>query len=400
MVMSNLSDDLWIEIFLRLPFKSLLGSKSVSKSWFSLISSHRFAKSHLALTAKDDDDILIVRHKSGFEDVEEEDGSFSLFHLASNRILKNLKFPYSQGEYPFKLITSELVGSDCGIVCVSVDLWKWTAALQKFDIYLWNPATKHSKLLPPCTITPTNDSGTLGFGFDHVDMDFKVVRVVLPTDCALVCSNLSAEVYSSNTNNWRNIQSESIDSPCEGKYHVLHGFLFAIGLNNTMMAFNLNKEVFICDINLPVNSLDDLNIQTSVTDFKDTVAVMFSILNQGKINLWTLDNETCVCSGGVKASWTKVLSVDLGVPLDSVEGLFNNVHFLQSKSDGHEFNSDSDRFLYNWSEKVTTNVPDHLFLESDQFFKYTKSLFSLVGFKRIKWAASSSRLQDPSTWDE
>ncbi|KAL1806543.1 hypothetical protein ACET3Z_029611 [Daucus carota] len=33
MVMSNITDDLWTEIFLRLPFESLLRFKSVSKTW-------------------------------------------------------------------------------------------------------------------------------------------------------------------------------------------------------------------------------------------------------------------------------------------------------------------------------------------------------------------------------
>ncbi|KAK1380044.1 hypothetical protein POM88_026788 [Heracleum sosnowskyi] len=367
-VMSNFTDDLWIEIFLRLPFESLLGFKSVSKSWFSIISSHRFAQSHLETAPKDDDSIT-VHHELIYCDCEEEDGNFALLDLGSGFISKNLKFPYSQD---------------------------WPVTKKAFDIYLWNPATQHSKLIPPYTLPDLRwTCGSLGFGFDHIDLDFKVVRVVSPSHSAQVYSTLSAEVYSSNNNNWRKIESKPIDFPCESNFHVLHGFLFAIGHNNSMLAFNLNKEVFICNINLPLSTLDDakpFDIQTCVTDFENTIAFIISILNKGKINLWTLDNEASVCTNGVKASWTKVLSVDVGVPLGFVHGLFNNVQFLLSASD----ESDVNQFLYNWNNKVTIEVPTGLFLERGQFFKYTKSLFSLLGFKRIKCDASSRRLEDSS----
>ncbi|KAK1398638.1 F-box domain-containing protein [Heracleum sosnowskyi] len=374
-LMSSFTDDLWIEILLRLPVKPLLRFKSVSKSWFSIISSHRFAKSHLMAAAKDDQ-VLIVHQ-------EADDGSFALFHLGSERIFKNLKFPYSQGEYPSDDISSTLIGSDCGIVCVSVDLSYWPVAKKEFDIYLWNPATKHSKLIPSYT-KPDDDrtSGALGFGFDHIDFDFKLVKVL--------SHNLSAKVYSSIRNDWQNIQPKPSDVPQGNSFDVcFHGFLFAIGRNSgMMMAFNLNKELFICDINLPGCSFDDApgSIETRVSDFKDTITVIFFVVDDGEIQLWTLDDEACLHGGGVEALWTNVLSIDVGVPLLFVEGLFNNFQIFV-------VNRDKDRFMYDLNKKVTG---PYFEFETGEIFKYTKSLFSLQGFKRIKWAASSLRLQDSS----
>ncbi|XP_074347616.1 putative F-box protein At1g50870 [Apium graveolens] len=380
-VMNNFADDLWIEIFLRLPFKSLLQSKSVSKSWLSIISSHRFAKSYLEKPAVHDDEITIA-HNAFSNDYEEEDGSFSLFHLDSASILKNIKFPYSQGEYPCHPLTSELIGSDCGIVCVSVRLLGWHVAKKNFDIYLWNPATRHSKLLPSYTIPDKYwTAGNLGFGFDHIDLDFKLVRVV--------STSTYAEVYSSNMNGWR-----KIDKPIAYPYsnfHAFHGFLFSIEHTfNSMMAFNLNKETFICGIKLPDGHFDDDNSLIDITDFKDNVAVINSIVNQGKIHLWTLDDEACVCSG-VEASWTKVISVNVGVVSEHFSFLYSNSHFLL-------FDKDGERFLFNWNTEVTTEVTTQPYV--DEFFKYTKSLFWLEGFRRIRWAASSPRLQDSSDSDE
>ncbi|KAK1380042.1 F-box domain-containing protein [Heracleum sosnowskyi] len=325
-LMSNFTDDLWIELMI----------------------------------AAKDDQVLIV-HGESHELEEVDDGSFSLFHLGSARIC-----------------------SDCGIVCVSVDLSDWPVTKKDFDMYLWNPATRHSKLIPPYTKPDDGStSGAFGFGFDHIDLDFKLVKVL--------SRSLSAQVYSSNRNVWRNIQPKPIDFPQGNIFDVcFHGFLFAIGKNSGMMAFDLNKELFICDINLPGDAQSSL--KTRVCDFKDTVAVMFSNMVNGKIQLWTLDDEACLCGGGVKALWTNVLSIDLGVPLNFVEGLFNNFQLLLVNRDG-------DRFMYDLTKKVTTNVTGPYF-ETGEIFKYTESLFLLEGFKRIKWAASSMRLQDSSDSDE
>lgn len=371
--------DLWFEILLRLPVESLLRVKLVSKTWFSIISSHHFAKSHLE-TAPKDDDIVIVHHDDG----DVDDGTFSLFHLDSVRILENLKVPYSHGEYRFDEITSALIGSDCGIVCVCIHSLNWRTDIKKFyDIYLWNLATRHSKPLPPCINIPDNEKirDTLGFGFDQIDLDFKVVRVVSRSVSGAVST--FAEVYSSNRNGWRKIESKPVNT-----YHYrnsfdvcFHGFLFVIGRNNCMSAFNLNKEFLIWDINLPAGTFDDAtrSIETHVTVLKDTIAVTISDMDEGRIQLWTLDDEACLCDGGVSALWTKVLTVDEGVALYHVEHLFNNAQFSLIDEDGYHY-------LYDFNKEVTKKIPDSLYLAPYEIFKYTKSLFSLEGFEQIKWA--------------
>lgn len=127
----------------------------------------------------------------------------------------------------------------------------------------------------------------------------------------------------------------------------------------------------------------------------DTIAVTISNMDKGIIHLWTLDDEACLCGGsggGVGASWTKVIAVDVGVPLHFVGGLFNNVHLL--------LDIDGDVILYDLNKKVVSNVTVPGLLGTHEFFKYMKSLFSLKGFKRIKWADALSRLQNSWYWDE
>ncbi|KAK1398268.1 F-box domain-containing protein [Heracleum sosnowskyi] len=326
MLMSCVTDDLWTEILLRLPLESLLLFKSVSKSWFAIISSNRFAKSHLdrAIASGEDDEILIV-HLDLYEDEDEEehDGSFSLFDLGQGYMLENLKFPFSQGEYRNQPISCLLLGCVCGIVCVYVDLSDLPAANKEFDIYLWNPANAQSKLISPHTILEAVmiNNPAFGFGFDNIDLDFKLVKVIGRT--------FSAEVYSSNRNAWRKIEPKPVDVPRDLDFHVcLHGFLLTSG-HKGLIAFDLNKEVFICDIELPTEPSC-----ARITDFNDSISVSAYVELDNKVYLWTLESEACLQGGGVNASWTKILSVDVGVQLGWVAGLVNNDEFLLVEKGG------------------------------------------------------------------
>ncbi|KAK1377722.1 hypothetical protein POM88_024470 [Heracleum sosnowskyi] len=89
-------------------------------------------------------------------------------------------------------------------------------------MYLWNPATNLSKHIPSPSLS--DDEEALGFGFDEIDNDFKIVRVVWrfkPT-CyhkkysrfhAEDCEEIYVDVYSSNQNIWRKLPGKPTDIP-------------------------------------------------------------------------------------------------------------------------------------------------------------------------------------------
>lgn len=124
-----ITDDLIYRILHHLPVDSLLRFKSVCKSWYALISTPNFAISQFATTntiAAASDDQLHIGHIYDRED--ESNTSISLVDVASRQIVDHLYFPFSPDEFSYVTI---LVGSACGIVCVS----------STFDnvsyIYLW-----------------------------------------------------------------------------------------------------------------------------------------------------------------------------------------------------------------------------------------------------------------------
>ncbi|KAM3326670.1 hypothetical protein P3S67_001796 [Capsicum chacoense] len=125
LAMPNLPEDLITETLLRLPVKSLLKFRSVSKSWLSLIRSPEFVKNHLLLSATNKD----YKHhslmfKNGFKDC-----SLTALVYVSFVEVNNL-------DYPGKNLKGrpQIVGSVNGLICLAIRVF-----YELDDLYLWNP---------------------------------------------------------------------------------------------------------------------------------------------------------------------------------------------------------------------------------------------------------------------
>ncbi|XP_060200083.1 F-box/kelch-repeat protein At3g06240-like [Lycium barbarum] len=73
-------------------------------------------------------------------------------------------------------VTLNIVGSCNGLLCLSDDLWGYRNLF-----YIWNPSIRKSVKLPEPIFTYDTHGPfdhTLGFGFDPVSNDYKVVRIV------------------------------------------------------------------------------------------------------------------------------------------------------------------------------------------------------------------------------
>ncbi|KAK1377757.1 F-box domain-containing protein [Heracleum sosnowskyi] len=350
----KLSEDLIYDILLRLPVKPLLRCKAVSKPWRCLISNPGFVDSHQARTGSGSgaESTLIIHNKS-----------VSLLHLGPSQLVDDLQLPHCKSKYGGDTI---LVGSDRGIVCVAVCKSGWISfseARYPTSIYLWNPATKHYKVIPPHRCYDKYEKVNVGFGFDPIDNDFKVVRVV--------GSPFPSEVYSANLNAWRKIGPIPTDIRPLYNFNVcINGLLCWTG-DEGILAFDLYKEVFTCVTKFPKESTF-----SCITDFNNSIAVITGKGINGKINLWTLDDVECLRVGGVvEASWTLTLSIDTDVKGHSVHSYFNNGDMLLTSDD-------CKCFTYNSAKKETKEVPK--FIDLDQVFKYKETLVSVTGFKQVE----------------
>nr|XP_043613721.1 F-box/kelch-repeat protein At3g23880-like [Erigeron canadensis] len=188
----HLCEELTDEIFLRLPIKSLLRFRCLSKYWFSRIASPDFIRTHKLRSVNTPWKLLVKYHHWFYRGTD----IYSLF--SENKLSLDYRTA-DQSTNVAKLdlptpIDFEIVGSCNGVFCV-VDKEK------KFS--LWNPSIGRKLTIPvPLNYIEKGHDLALGFGVDPVTDDYKIVIIsYLKTDPL---------VYSMKTDTWSLINSPTM----------------------------------------------------------------------------------------------------------------------------------------------------------------------------------------------
>ncbi|XP_057443762.1 F-box/kelch-repeat protein At3g23880-like [Lotus japonicus] len=233
--------ELIMNILSRLPVKSLMRFKLVSKSFNSLISDKHFAcKLHLPFSARNANPPVI------FWESPDADADISILPVKS--LLKNplpltteLETLSSNWKHPYTPI-----GSCNGLVCLmgTHEQFLW--------LCFWNPATRSTsqkwftlRLHKPNSYLYEIFSG-LGFGYDHVSDTYKVL---------FVCQNQEAFVFNMGDTYWRRVVSSippyfaitSSDADIGVYFNGTLNWLTyedQIGCDVKILSFDLNKEEF------------------------------------------------------------------------------------------------------------------------------------------------------------
>ncbi|KAK1372008.1 hypothetical protein POM88_038100 [Heracleum sosnowskyi] len=333
-------EDLVIIILSRLPAKSLLRFKSVSKTWLSLISNPSLVDSHLGLAAES---LLVHGSKSHLSMLNCSYQSISLY--------SGIEVPYFEGEIHLEGRVGGLcvVGSCNGIVCavvkddilfgLEINLCPCYTYNNPIYIYLWNPVTKQAKLLPdPLCSDSKNVSISLGFGFDLIANDFKVVRIA-------------------------------------------EGVLYWTTWRDGIIRFDLNNEVFYND-SFPANVLMIMSREfkfgpdnVRITEMNDSIAVIMHGINenyglQTRVLLWTVDDW-------IAGSWTLRYKFVLDSTGIWVQGYLNHGGNILYRRDG-----DKKWCLYNPERKEAENSPIRVDTHNKfirKIFKHTESLVTITG---------------------
>ncbi|PON91992.1 F-box domain containing protein [Trema orientale] len=304
----SLPEDLIVRIMSKLPVKSLIRFKCVSKRWHTIITTD----SHLTTTHLDRsksnklcivsgneclstfpvrkyvDRMLLLRDESTVEDVD-----IVLFHHS---------FEY------------EIVGSCNGLVCVALVIINRTWIV---DTVLWNPATKGWRYLtePTSSESQRRDSNLLSFGYDHDHNDYKLVRVELNN--AEERRMARVHVFSRSRDSWRQVTSRDLpDRKVAGEMGIIvNGVMYLMGYENnssggnignyTILTFNLCDEKFGHDIRPPIKN----NSMFSFSKWKDCLALME--VETHSYSFWVKGDGS---SGTEKHTWTGLLKVKLATP--------------------------------------------------------------------------------------
>lgn len=304
----GLSEDLTLEILLRLPLKSLGRFKCVSKTWRSLISNPKFAKFRLQFS--NNPPLTLVLQK------------FNIISLLKYRNTTDISegvdiIPMDQqfggvgscdgphGCYCF------LVGSCDGLVCLYVKIKR---KICQDSLHLWNPTTnEHKQITLPMEYGLTYlNVKCCWFGFVPSLDDYKVFLVYK------VGNPVYAErvhVYSVRNHRWREIQvTGDVDSPFASETNsvfmneALH-FVDSIG-RQWIHKFDLVVETFE---RVPFSMNPDVfpvsrQVTLGVIGIKKCICAMFiqiPVEDEWMFELWMLEEYN------KWDSWKKVYRIDL-----------------------------------------------------------------------------------------
>lgn len=189
-------EELLIDIFARLPVKSLIRLRLVCKSWYSLISKPSFITTHLNRTKKSNTTLpqLLIKCESAYQQ-----------YYLSCFDDETFGVKYEELESPFDISVKffDILGS-CNGLCL-------LKASCEVDFFLWNPSIKKILTLPPIKVTTFSDHSftdgvAVGFGFDQNSNDYKVVLIrylFRSISLRYVCQGV--ELYELSTHSWRSI---------------------------------------------------------------------------------------------------------------------------------------------------------------------------------------------------
>ncbi|KAI9075492.1 hypothetical protein K1719_042540 [Acacia pycnantha] len=159
----DLPDELMIEIMVRLPAKSLVRFKYVSKSWYAIITDPSFIAKQVECS---NSIINKSRHSKVIFQIRpsEKPAYISMISYGEKRyMVQDLKLPFLDNNADLVFVWDQ-----CNeILCL----------YGPSHIILWNPATKEVKAIPKRNPRYQYIS-VIGFGFDPITKDYKIVRLL------------------------------------------------------------------------------------------------------------------------------------------------------------------------------------------------------------------------------
>ncbi|XP_057430105.1 F-box/kelch-repeat protein At3g06240-like [Lotus japonicus] len=374
-----LPQDLITEILLRSPVKSLVRFKAVCKFWRFLISDPHFAILHFELATP----------KPMFTNFHESIFTMDLdAPLDSDPLSEKIKIDFLPPIY----YCTEFLGSCRGFI-----LFECYHRCDNPDrpLYLWNPATRVHKTIPPSPLYgppspiyydfyPRRYSEysrfyhVFGFGYDSSKDDYLVVKLsirpLFPNrDFALV------QFFSLRANMWENI--EFTDSPCLDLSKerrpgllfngILHWLVYDKDKSmNVIIAFDLMEKTLF-EIPPPDNIALD---HSSCNLWGHSSFLSLSLVGSDTIDIFVMKEYK------LQSSWTKthVLSFS-GIPCPDQLGPDQLGPLCSTKSGDIVVDYDSGVLVKYNAKGEQLRVWEDRFLRVSRVPMYTESILSLPG---------------------
>ncbi|CAA0395636.1 unnamed protein product [Arabidopsis thaliana] len=280
--------DLLEDIFLRLPLKSILISKSVSKRWRSILESKTFVERRMSLQKKRK--ILAAYNcKCGWEP----------------RLLPGSSQCKGNEEIVYLHCNAAQPSFTCdGLVCILEPRWidvlnPWTRQLRRYGFGFGTIFGVGSAFSPR--------HWAMGFGKDKVTGSYKVVKMCLISFSEICARDPEVEysVLDVETGEWRMLSPPPYKVFEVRKSECANGSIYWLHKPTerawTILALDLHKEE-LHNISVPDMSVTQEIFQ--IVNLEDRLAIANTYTKtEWKLEIWSMDTEV--------ETWTKTYSIDL-----------------------------------------------------------------------------------------
>ncbi|XP_030967226.1 F-box protein CPR1-like [Quercus lobata] len=297
-ILNRLPYDIVLNILTRLPVKSVIRLRCVSKSLYSSITTPYFISTHLNHTKnninRDNACVIHLPYSSR--------PAIPACTVALDRsfdTISEIRIPF---DFPHP--RAQIVGSCNGLLCLA-DLVYGNV------IYLWNPSVRKFKKLPdPCL--GNSKFVKMGFAYHSENNDYKVVRILSPPSSPQV-----VEVYTLSLGSWRRFEvslgangvyyyfrRSLLPTPfVSGALHWIAGEGEEYPKDRMIVSFDVNSEKFRKLALPPGHIIDAKNLETHISSFKGKLAFIRSEYPGRVFSIWVMREY------GVVDSWTKLFVV-------------------------------------------------------------------------------------------
>ncbi|KAK3032718.1 hypothetical protein RJ639_035162 [Escallonia herrerae] len=286
--MPDLPSDVITDILTRLPVKSLLRSRCVSKPWCAMIDGPKFIKMHLDRSIETSSILALIFEGRGTLYSVEHD---SLHNAAE------LDTPFENSNI------ADVYGSCNGLILLS---------MRKSTIAMFNPSTRRYHALPTSPVEYLDGAvgthETYGLGYDVASDDYKVIRINEFRDKNQNWVSSEAKVYSLKSDSWRRIKDFPYCVPykrvwaasVEGRLHTVVKQNWTPNKSRMIVAFDIGAEAFHL---VPFPEFLDKDFLGMRMEVLEECLCLVGAYMDMRTDIWVMKDY------GVMESWTKLISV-------------------------------------------------------------------------------------------
>jgi F-box interacting protein len=288
-----LPEELITGILSRLPVKSLLRFRCVSKAWFALIKDPTFINMHLHSNTER----TLIMQTTMTRNLE-DDRRLNLYYFLVNLSDEDQPVEVFPPFYDRHISSfpDEIVGCCNGLVCIRSYEHKRTV--------IWNPSIRKYKKLPsePTLLAPRCRSyfafrgKDFAFGYDPVNNDYKVLKIAQYFE-SQESNEFEVNVYSLKTHSWRRVEDEwpykHLDVISSGPVYLNGAFRWLVKTQAggiRLVTFNITAEKFQ-DQTLPVE-VEPKSVRT-LEVLRGSLCVSAYGPGERAIELWMMKESSC-----------------------------------------------------------------------------------------------------------